>query len=109
MNQYSVELVALTNEFHTVTDANANAKLELGKTIENLAARIVYDWMAARDIEEIRVDDENRTPSFACDYDDQDLDHAVAWLPSTVITNFTEPAWNPVVRRDVLTQHLNSS
>ncbi|WP_100514376.1 hypothetical protein [Mycobacteroides abscessus] len=107
MNQHSVELVALTNEFHTVTDPAV--KRELGITIENMAARIVYDWMAARDIEEIRVDDENRTPSFARDYDDQDLDHAISWLPATVITNFTEPAWNPVVCRDVLTQHLNSS
>ncbi|EHB47619.1 hypothetical protein MycrhDRAFT_5745 [Mycolicibacterium rhodesiae JS60] len=72
------------------------------------SAVLVYSFMRARGIEVLRVDDENKTPCYALDYEDEELDHAVAWLPlgSGIISNPTEPAWNPVVRIEDLERYL---
>ncbi|MCV7174837.1 hypothetical protein [Mycolicibacterium sphagni] len=72
---------------------------------EPVAARFVRDWLVAHNLDQVAVDDENRYPSSAyvpddveVDDDEQaELDHNVAWLPQSVISNPTEPAWNPVV------------
>ena len=71
------------------------------------AARAVHGWMVDHKASTLHVDDENTTPSYARSYvdsdgvghelDDADLNDHVAWLPGAVVTNPTEPAWNPVV------------
>ena len=75
----------------------------------------VRAFMYAEGIEVLRVDDENRVPSYAVDYLDWDSDqyeelhYAVAWLPQGMglITNSTPGGgWNPVVRREDLDRVL---
>lgn len=80
--------------------------------IERLAAQFVHEWMTEHGVATLRIDDENETPSYALDgydadgqqvWDDplsagsQPIDHAIGWLPKSVISNPTRPAWNPQV------------
>jgi hypothetical protein len=73
---------------------------------ERTAALTVRDFMTEHGIDTLRIDDENRTPSYALGYDDEDLDDGVAWMPRSVISNPTAPAWNPVVTLAALNAYL---
>lgn len=72
--------------------------------IEALAIEFVRDWMTEHGYAEIPVDDENEQPSYARlpDIEDEQLDHAIGWLPHSAFHNPTAPAWNPVVRLEDL-------
>lgn len=62
----------------------------------------VVEYMREHDMVAMLLDDENTIPSYArVDemFEDEDLDHAVAWLPRAVIENSTPGGgWNPHVR-----------
>jgi hypothetical protein len=68
------------------------------------AARRVLEFMHAKGIDTLNIDDENPTPSYQRDFDDEDdLDDAVAWVPQELIHNpdgnHPRAPWNPVLRR----------
>ena len=78
---------------------------------EEASARYVLDFMRARGVDQLTVDDENPSPSYQRDFDDEeDLDHAVAWVPPSVIHNpggrGARAPWNPVIRRQDLEDWL---
>ena len=69
---------------------------------EAASARYVLDFMRARGVDQLNVDDENPNPSYQRDFDDEEeLDDAVAWVPQGVIYNGPRgdrDPWNPVIR-----------
>jgi hypothetical protein len=80
---------------------------ELEALITSAAIQIVRDWMADNDVDELEVDDENVTPSYARIDDDicedDTLNEAISWLPRKLIVNSTpNEGWNPVVRSEDL-------
>lgn len=84
---------------------------QLGNLIGTFATTYVAAYLDAHGLEQIAVDDENETPSYALtgneDIDeDDDLNQAIGWLPRAAFTNSTPNAgWNPVVRRTDL-EHI---
>lgn len=69
-------------------------------SVEAKAVRKVHLFMRDNELGVLRVDDENRIPSYALDFDDPDLDVAVAWLPlgMGIVTNPDPRYWNPQIR-----------
>lgn len=95
----------LVDELYSVT-AWGPAR-DVGRA-EVLSLRLVIGWMAARGFDEIPVQDDSEVISRAAlpDVDDEDLDHAVAWLPRDAFVNSTpRGGWNPVARLADLASH----
>jgi hypothetical protein len=87
---------ANVRDFHDLT----RQRFDLDNQIGKLAAAIVLDKLNQYGLDEIDLDDENETPSYAMlpdgaevptdtGWDDQDelLDEAVGWLPRMAIYN----------------------
>ena len=81
----------------------------LEREIERRAVTEVRAWLLSHKVTEIRVDDQNEHPSSARDFEDEDLDQAIAWLPLTLLHNPTHPAWNPVIRMREIDEFLTTT
>lgn len=98
--------VAELERSEAALDEGMRQRRELDTKMEAEAVGYVRTWLESHGVNEIRVDDENETPGYALDVDDDALNSAISWLPSSMIHNPTQPAWNPVVRLSDLKDFL---
>lgn len=91
MNQDKVDQLYAVTQFPARDVAQA----------ERLSLEIAVEWMQENGFDEVPVQDDSDTISCARipDVEDEDFDHAIAWLPRDVFINSTpRGGWNPVVR-----------
>lgn len=87
---------------------NINRSAEEVREAEALSLRFAINWMTEHGYTVIPVQDDSKTISYARldNLEDEDLDHAIAWLPRDVFENRTPGGgWNPVVTLESLRNH----